>query len=83
MGIVYDLKMEVEFDQQENAYKVLIGVTKESLSTEITGGSTRSGKFKEYYREAKTTLSLIGKIIKNFRDISRILKVVCIKRAQK
>jgi peptidoglycan hydrolase-like protein with peptidoglycan-binding domain len=77
------VKMEVEFDQQENAYKVLIGVTKESLSTEITGGSTRSGKFKEYYREAKTTLSLIGKIIKNFRDISRILKVVCIKRAQK
>lgn len=55
------VKMEVEFDQQENAYKVLIGVTKESLSTEITGGSTRSGKFKEYYREAKTTLSLIGK----------------------
>ncbi len=71
MGIVYDLKMEVEFDQQENAYKVLIGVTKESLSTEITGGSTRSGKFKEYYREAKTTLSLIGK---NNQEFSRYFK---------
>lgn len=65
------VKMEVEFDQQENAYKVLIGVTKESLSTEITGGSTRSGKFKEYYREAKTTLSLIGK---NNQEFSRHFK---------
>ncbi len=55
---------------KKNAYKVLIGVTKESVSTEITGGSTKVVNLRSTI-EAKTTLSLIGK---NNQEFSRHFK---------
>lgn len=64
-------KMDVEYDSDEKTFKVLIGLNEGSLSTETTGGSTRIGKFKEYYREAKTTFSLMGK---NDQEFSRHFK---------
>lgn len=65
------MELDTEYDPTDNTYKVLIGFNEGSLSSETTGGSTRIGKFKEYYRETKTTFSAIGK---NDQEFSRRFK---------
>lgn len=65
------VELDTEYDHTDNTYKVLIGFNKGSLSTETTGGSTRIGKFKEYYREVKTTFTAIGR---NDEEFSRRFK---------
>ncbi len=65
------MELDTEYDPIKNTYKVLIGFNEGSMSTEITGGSTRVGKFNEHYREAKTTFSAIGK---NEQEFSRRFK---------
>ena len=75
--------MNVEYDPEKETFEVLIGFNEGSFSSETTGGSTKTGKFKEYYREVKTAYSLIGENNQEFSSISRILKVAYTKGAQK
>ena len=64
-------KMNVEYDPEKETFEVLIGFNEGSFSSETTGGSTKTGKFKEYYREVKTAYSLIGE---NNQEFSRHFK---------